>query len=1411
LHYLVEVNVLSAASFAEATATEGSFRLAIETTNGQCQQCDFLLQQDSPNQPLTARIDQTVKIFVPVDIMERKEFLENFAVVTLEVDQPSASKVNSTTNAPEKSPKEKDKHEMKKTKKLPLLFDVSNSFNSMNGAGMNPSKNNFSVERMNSPMIKLGETSLFANRDPNSELEFHLKFDKHPIRLEVALKQFIFLNSVLSNTIPAIYCVCSLTDHDGVALTENCLAMTSGSDPAPQKKKPTHIGTRNEYVFRSSVTDNKVNYSWDNESFRIDSKSVLFLDSASYLLLELRMKPTSNRGEEGAVIGQSLVPINAFKFSNPTELDCLVHAMTEIAVETKKLAVLHDSNPSCVYGLGHLQISLHISLWNEFTTTLVSGASLLASPPDRIAGRIPVSSLVKVSMNVKPIRPTDCAWPAYILSHSVKTIDPAIFYLGFAPDGIHIQTDSTSTTTNGLSILRDCEERVNSASEGLHLLVKYNTFCLGQAFILNESTLLLGVGFRRIMSSIPKLVYRDVHFDFLVGPCLAEDIYVTITNNVNMHPLRDRLGQHIRSSEKDSEESLYALTKLFQDVINKSITHISAAEYDLNDPGFNESNESAEIAVNRLKSDVNESNQEHQPLRKKKILFCEQEMKIRLNKVSTWNRLLPKRLSTHSSMMSLSNSSNVFKMRFLYLKKATLMMYLWYLIGQSPVDICADKHCIKASRMLFDEIGQHVNPRLMYIEDLDALLPRICGILTNLENEVRCFIFDTCRIIMDTRNDVSLTLSKMIYEKYIIVSSMLLGTLEYFELNSNVQASVPKSYIISNPQKIRDLIKFVIINDNVFEEYCNAILKPHHYEFNKRPLLSNCIKFDKLLEQFSASLDRNLLMWDNRLVEYFMNTRGEQNGTVSSETFFLPWDIVTLNEKETDKELFISNIPETIQLQLNVEVGLKKIVPEYFQEKGRNHVLDQNEESLYWIDLLNDKLAQSIARSYVTRALQYQKVLLSDLIQNPDDFLKAFHADHIATGSSILIDNGSNREKKYANDMDEKEEIMFFLVSLINDCHRLIHTHIPYSIQLFSNAYHESNRWEGTKGSCLSIADNNFPCTNPKNFATFRISLNAMTAVSHRAVNELTNQIFFHCELKPYIIAGWDEFFGAVNPTRASNNDTSAVLSVRSMRQRFISFLITGSQKSVSQNGDQEEDDQRYHSNVEIILATLSEFFGFIQHHVSQSDLEKIFYLCMEKLLLRYVLFIRDFHLYAERMKKKIKSTSSKKDSPVPNRKTPDDTSAEKPIMSRRWQYNLHDHEGEIQSKPTTKHSSKPFERSNRKSSFFASAYNPFTLEEDYEKNVFKEWNQDAREMMKFYPDMKGKLFSNKCTDDLGNEKENAALADMDDSRNPYRRSLVDLFNFLMRVIALSTTEDYPGQQMINEFFLNEFELTVSV
>ena len=74
----------------------------------------------------------------------------------------------------------------------------------------------------------------------------------------------------------------------------------------------------------------------------------------------------------------------------------------------------------------------------------------------------------------------------------------------------------------------------------------------------------------------------------------------------------------------------------------------------------------------------------------------------------------------------------------------------------------------------------------------------------------------------------------------------------------------------SFPQLKRDLIGFVISNDNLLRERVSTVLASHNYAFTGNPLLSACIDFNRLILDFSVLLKQNIDFWNSRALHHFM-------------------------------------------------------------------------------------------------------------------------------------------------------------------------------------------------------------------------------------------------------------------------------------------------------------------------------------------------------------------------------------------------------------------------------------------------------------------------------------------------------------------------------------------------------------
>ena len=117
----------------------------------------------------------------------------------------------------------------------------------------------------------------------------------------------------------------------------------------------------------------------------------------------------------------------------------------------------------------------------------------------------------------------------------------------------------------------------------------------------------------------------------------------------------------------------------------------------------------------------------------------------------------------------------------------------------------------------------------------------------------------------------------------------------------------------------------------------------------------------------------------------------------------------------------------------------------------------------------------------------------------------------------------------------------------------------------------------------------------------FLVSSRAMEAVSQNAINLLSNQIFFFSDLRTYFLLSFHDHI--INNKKEIKNST--------WNNRHSNLPdITQPDSS--------------HSPIEIICATLTDFFQFISQHINEDDIEKLLYICIKKVIIRYLIFLRD-------------------------------------------------------------------------------------------------------------------------------------------------------------------------------------------
>eukprot|EP01033_Poteriospumella_lacustris_P006748 gene6748-4867_t len=1155
---LLEIKLLGATSFTSSGASNYKFRLEMNGLGGQTFYHDFTLNQDvESRQPPSGALNASFHIFASSEQLKVKP--TDPAPPTAHVSL-SARMGTIVPQSIHSSPK-------KSLSKRDSFFSLTSSSSSSSSSNANDAS---AVAAATSATVQLPPVYLASNRDytslghtnialdigMNQEKEMQIRLEKKRFAIHFALSQLQLADEEAIGT-RDVYAIIYLADMYGQPF-----ALSQGESNAPSSPKPTRQtsgsgsgsgsgGSQSsrkavsmydvQCLKRSARVNQSGHFTWEaSERLTLDSHYYPVIENAAYFLVEIVAASDAASGSGAPmdrVLGEALIPI-VYEELVDQEGDVLdvgqptAHAIRlsePVAMEFHQ-ELVGDLIAATGYCL--LQDPAASSSGTNTGTTSTMAAMGRASSRARARGNV-----VKLLASLKSIHPVDCAWPAHFLVNGKNAMDSTCCHVEILQEGLIIHVDnpsamptvgmspflapsnqsskassssSSSTTTSSFAwtLLQDCMERKSMSSDTIEVLIAYDHIYMEDVCALSNHTLYLAFKVRRklIAAQTQKIGYREIRLELIVGPCLAEEMAAVICNRIAMFPMRSFLCQHIASVDRSQEEAFTRLVKMFQEGIYETISLIDS-------------------------------------------------------------------------------------LKLLYLKMATLKLYLWYLIEQSPVEFSAERHYLESSWMLFEETEEL---------SLDTLIYRINEVMRNLEQDVRRQVLRACR---KNTGDISSGLTKIIYQKYLQVITMLHEAIDHtvkapslfaaaasaggagsssFSDPSSQQAATRRGssfsvggngasvtassssvgglsrstsrmdnndfddvfrgsqshalsrtstfgvgataanttaetmYVAVNPQKKRDLIKFVIVNDDIFENFLNSILRSHRYTFSKRPLLSLCLEFEDLIDEFGKILDENILMWNTRTLRHFMSSRDEQHVVAKA------------------KELFISSIPETIQIQLNVEIGLKKVTP------NAKFMSQQSMESLRRIDKMNIKIAQAIARSYVALASEYEKVMCTVLTQY----------------APWLLTVGANQEK---------DDLMCFVASIVNDCDRIAGTHIPQSVELFTQEYGfdpdqphrptstsdggggggRNSWWTRPRPGALGLLDEGGEMGGERSGAagaaaaaggggpggadgahsnniSFATCLKAISAISRAALNELTNQAIFSSDVREYFLTGID-------------------------------------------------------------------------------------------------------------------------------------------------------------------------------------------------------------------------------------------------------------------------------------------------
>lgn len=510
----------------------------------------------------------------------------------------------------------------------------------------------------------------------------------------------------------------------------------------------------------------------------------------------------------------------------------------------------------------------------------------------------------------------------------------------------------------------------------------------------------------------------------------------------------------------------------------------------------------------------------------------------------------------------------------------------------------------------------------------------------------------------------------------------------------------------------KDLILFIISEDTIFEEYFQPILDAHGLYFNKPCILSKCVEFDTLLDQFARYVDDNIRGWNTKTVENLMTTVSQQQQQVSNGIF--PWEITTLQHAQC-ATMIISNVPEDIQMQLNIHIGLKKI-------PARND--RYSVDNIRRVFNLNKKIAAAVGKAYETIALYYSQVL--------DDVIEKQMKEREITGSDVhvlsaivntvgsvgnlgvnVIMFGGHALKSvilhprhavraaFLDDSNDAElaqqlqqqaqlqqahilqaqqaqgssenDLLFFIISIINDGDRFQTQRIPEAMTSFLNEYLDDDEADriiihGERGVREQFEE------------SFARANKATNQLITEAINALSNEVLFSTEVEPVFVDAIEKVLAvAVANTAEESGNLVDILSLPFEIPKLIAGAIIRQRKedkeklletfdssshtaddapatsTVADSDDDDDDDTATTSKpaaaaaevkpkkkasideedfnnispIEVLLATLRDFYQFSGNYTTPSLQSRIVQMCVAKLIARYLIMLRDT-LYRE-------------------------------------------------------------------------------------------------------------------------------------------------------------------------------------
>jgi hypothetical protein len=416
----------------------------------------------------------------------------------------------------------------------------------------------------------------------------------------------------------------------------------------------------------------------------------------------------------------------------------------------------------------------------------------------------------------------------------------------------------------------------------------------------------------------------------------------------------------------------------------------------------------------------------------------------------------------------------------------------------------------------------------------------------------------------------------------------------------------------SDPQSKHALLQALISKDDWIELLIGPHLNTCELKFSRRPLLSYIIDFDGLVSMFSSLLNAEIKHWDQKTIESFSKSHHQPATTPPAEATpppaqekdgltnaaVLPWEVETVDKSYASptsgsprgpgilsptyslrRSLLISNIPENVRYQLQIQIGSKHVSP----------CSSMSSRNIARIAAINREVAVAVLSSYkrlgegyhsaietaVRRMQRLQFLRIRQEHRHQEEELghtRASRPSLVLSAAASFRNSEKHPTSDNASSAADEDFYLGFLVSVANDAHRIVKEHLPLCES-------ELQGYTDLHDPCLV---NSCRLVHVERLEGFQDVDNIYNIISDRAVNAIANVVFF--DLSTYFLGHFDGMWElhAVDPS--------------------------------SENKDP----------LNIILETVRDFSSNIGMRLEPEQHIELLNRCFRRIILRYMLFIRD-------------------------------------------------------------------------------------------------------------------------------------------------------------------------------------------